>query len=185
MSNISLSLFSKGNGYLDSFTEDSRSISSGSDGKGTIYYGGEHKGYYLEISFCNGMKEGEGELFSDRGIRIGTFTFHLDEVTGPCSLFNTNGFLTCKGYMRNGILIGAVQEFTEDGGESIVFYRDGTKYSTLHEVENFNGFWKEIKDNKILSISQYNLNWLKHGVCFVFQNDIIHQVVLMVNDTED
>ena len=46
------------------------------------------------------------------------------------------------------------------------------------------GYWNETRNEVILSISQYNSEWLKHGHCILYDNGKLFQFMEMVNGSE-
>ena len=182
-SNLVIGTLSKGNGFLDSFEEESRR--SLEDGRLMILYGGKYKGYSLEVGLKDNKREGTGYLYTQDNVQIAKLTFVSDRLEGECCLYNNDGLIEYKGYLHDGVLTGPCSQFDETDNEVFFgFFQNGEKYSTLSKVESMPDYWTETRNGSVLSISQYNSKWQKHGHCILYDNGKLFRFVEMVNGSE-
>ena len=149
-----------------------------------IVYGVDHSGYYLEVHIRNNNKEGIGLLFSNFDLVVALLQFKNEILNGMYSLYTDMGDLQFKANFKNGICDGICIEYNENG--KIAFYKiykEGVLFSYLSHCGSF---WeeKESENNTLISISSFNANWERDGVCFTYLNGQFHKKSLFCHDIE-
>ena len=80
-----------------------------------------------------------------------------------------------KGRVEKGVEVGLWIEYDDDGNEIWSgFYRNGKRYSILKKEEGMKGFYSELNMNDdLLSVSEYDENWMKNGRCFEYEEGVL------------
>ena len=158
-------------------------------GKGTVHYVRNGKDYTLEVEYVNGMKQGKAVLLDSNHIVVGNLTFSNDKLNGECVLRNEKYMVVFRGVMKNGVKDGECHEYDDEGKEIWHgIYIDGKKekelsastsvtisnpisglvWEKVKDVKSLKGYYREIVDGKMVSISRVNGKKVKKGKCFEF-----------------
>ena len=127
--------------------------------------------YELRVPMKEGKKEGIGLLVRENGTLFMKLMFVNDECEGEVTKVNKYGGTVLKGRVSRGKEVGIWIEYDDNGNERWRgFYRNGKRYSILKKEGGMKGFFKEIGVNgELLSVSEYDDNWLKNGICFEYK----------------
>ena len=124
------------------------------------------------VQYENGLKQGKAEAISKAGIRIASLNYRDDKLHGLCVKYNENGSIQMEGIFDNGILNGWGREYENFEPVYSGFYKNGQRFSKLVDIDGRDEK-KEMHDGVILSISKYDENHNKHGVCYSFEKGSI------------
>jgi len=173
MSNISVRNCSSSLEFLGDYEIESVEMENGDELNGEarmrVLIDGEE--YELRVSMKEGKKEGIGLLVRENGTLFMKWMFVNDECEGEVIKTNEYGRKVMRGRVEKGKEVGIWIEYDNEGNETWRgFYRNGKRYSILKKQAKKKGFFKEIGENgELLSVSEYDDNWLKNGICFEYE----------------
>ena len=137
----------------------------------------------VKVEYVNGMKEGIATVFSPRQIILAKMSFHEDKLDGLSTFFDSKGIREKEMFFKNESHFNWGREFKEDKIVFEGFYSDGERYSKLCKHSGTDGFQEEVREGKIVSISQYNDNHEKIGKGQLFE--YVGEELKEVFDIED
>ena len=161
--------------FLGSYVIKSVEMESGSELSGEaimrVLIDGEE--YKMKVPMKEGKKEGIGLLLRKDGTLYMKLMFVNNECEGEVIKTNVYGNTLLKGRVSKGKEVGIWIEYDDDGNEIWRgFYRNGKRYVTLNKQSGMEGFFKEKNEKgELLSVSEYDDNWIKNGRCFEYEDE--------------
>ena len=139
--------------------------------------------YELRVPMKEGKKEGIGLLVRENGTLFMKWMFVNDECEGEVTKTNEYGRKVMRGRVEQGKEVGMWIEYDDDGNEIWRgLYRNGKRYSILKEEEGMKGFYSEMSVNgDLLSVSEYDENWMKNGRCFEVESGYLKRECVYEN----
>ena len=173
MSNISVRNCSSSLEFLGDYEIESIEMENGDELNGEVIMRVliDKEEYELRVPMKEGKKEGIGLLVRENGTLFMKWMFVNDECEGEVTKTNEYGRKVMRGRVEQGKEVGMWIEYDDDGNEIWRgLYRNGKRYSILKKQAKKKGFFKEIGENReLLSVSEYDDNWLKNGKCFEYE----------------
>ena len=139
----------------------------------------------VDVEYVDGMKEGPATVRTSKGIIYARLNYQEGKLNGLCTFNDLYGKKRFEGYYENGVKDGWGCEYDSD--RQIVFYgfyRNGERHSELTEVEGMEDYYCEILDEQIISICQYDEQYQKDGLCFIYENGEVNRLSLFEHGLE-
>lgn len=143
----------------------------------------KERGYSLPKGYCwnplpsNDIKNGKYFVMDTRNVIVAELSYKNNKLNGICSFFN-DGVLREKLYYKNDCCEGLGFEVLYGREFAWYTFSEGKKVANVFDIDG--GYKKEIniETKEVMSICSYNEHFERNGICFLFQNDQIHEQVL-------
>lgn len=106
MNNIRFIFECNDEGYMSSFDEGTIQMEDSSSGIGVVSFLGTHNGWTMRMTIQKGIREGEAVVYDPYSVVQAKFTYYHGNITGPCELYDKDGFLSFRGFFKNGLKSG-------------------------------------------------------------------------------
>ena len=140
----------------------------------------------LTVKQVDGLRQGKGMIKTKKGIVYARLNYQDDKLSGHCTFNDIYGKKRFDGYYEDGVKNGWGCEY-DDNRKPVFFgfYKDGQRYHELVAPdEEMAGYYAEISGDDIYSVCQYDKNWQKDGICFIYQNNQLDRISLFENGLE-
>ena len=124
--------------------------------------------YTMKIEKKEGKKHGATKLVSMDGCVVAELTFDQGDLTGPFTLYSSEGKISFRGFLKDGVRTDFGQEYDDQG--HIIFegmFENGSKKVVQRErhIGRLSGYFEErTSNNDLLNISQRRRNtMIKEG----------------------
>lgn len=99
MNNIRFIFECNDEGYMSSFDEGTIQMEDSSSGIGVVSFLGTHNGWTMRMTIQKGIREGEAVVYDPYSVVQAKFTYYHGNITGPCELYDKDGFLSFRGIL--------------------------------------------------------------------------------------
>ena len=138
----------------------------------------------IEVNMINGKKEGKAVVISERGLPLAELNYKNDKLEGKCLFFNEYGERKKEISFINGIAEGMYFEFRDNSICKMGIYKNGIIICELRKHPKYPDFLEEIVNSNVISVCKYSIDYKKHGLCQICENDHLKSVVRYENGIE-
>lgn len=135
-------------------------------------------GFKWDVNQDNTIKEGNVTVYDINSLVYARLVYHNDKLNGICRFYQ-DGCLKKKITYVDDVVDGWGCDCNKMKEVTWFMYVNGEKISELTRCENKTDYWKEIscETKSVLSISQYDENHMRHGKCYLYNDNAICEIV--------
>lgn len=135
-------------------------------------------GFKWDVNQENEIKEGNVTVYDTNSLVYARLVYHNDKLNGVCRFYQ-DGCLKKKMTYVDDVVDGWGCDCHKMKEMTWFMYMNGEKISELTRCENKNDYWREIsyETKNVLSISQYDENHMRHGKCYLYNDNAICEIV--------
>ena len=135
-------------------------------------------GFKWDVNQENEIKEGNVTVYDTNSLVYARLVYHNDKLNGICRFYQ-DGCLKKKITYVDDVVDGWGCDCNKMKEVTWFMYVNGEKISELTRCENKTDYWKEIscETKSVLSISQYDENHMRHGKCYLYNDNAICEIV--------